>query len=122
MVTFSLLSSPLWADQAGHGDQDRIQYLISHIEGLKDAAFVRNGSSYGSRIAAYFLRKKWEANRDKIKTADDFIETIATKSSTTGKPYLIRFKDGKEIESGRYLHGVDSEHCRGSEAKGASGS
>ncbi len=112
MILLSFLTSSLRADRVIPGDQDRIRYLISHVEGMKEAAFVRNGSSYGSRIAAYFLRKKWEANQDKVRTAEDFIETIASKSSTTGKPYLIRFKNGQEIECGKYLHGVDTEHCR----------
>ena len=112
MIALSILSSPLWASQMVPVEQDRVQYLIGHIQSLKDAAFIRNGSTYGSRIAAYFLKKKWEANQDKIRTADDFIETVATKSSTTGMPYLIRFKNGKEVECGKYLHEVDTEHCR----------
>jgi hypothetical protein len=113
-IVLSVLALPLWASQMVPAEQDRVQYLISHIENMKDAAFVRNGSAYGSRIAAYFLKKKWEANQDKIRTADDFIETVATKSSTTGRPYLIRFKNGKEVECGRYLHEVDTEHGSGS--------
>jgi len=28
---------------------------------------------------------------------------VASTSSTTGRPYLIRFKDGNEIKSGDYL-------------------
>jgi hypothetical protein len=109
---------PLGADQRSPGEQERISYLINHVARMQDAAFVRNGVSYGARIAAYFLRKKWEANQDRVRTADDFIDIIATKSSTTGKAYLIRFKNGKEVESGKYLHDVDRDHCR-SEAKGA---
>jgi hypothetical protein len=81
----------------------KIEALIALVEGLADAKFVRNGIEYDAKTAGAFLRGKWDANKTKIKTAEDFIEQVATRSSTTGKPYLIRFKDGKEHESGEYL-------------------
>jgi hypothetical protein len=46
---------------------------------------------------------KWDANAAEIKTARDFIDKIASLSGTSGKPYLIRFKDGREITSREYL-------------------
>jgi hypothetical protein len=50
-----------------------------------------------------FLRGKWDANADDVKSARDFIERVASASGTSGKPYLIRFKDGREIRSREYL-------------------
>jgi len=67
---------------------------------LKDAKFIRNGSTYEVSSAARFLRGKWHANDDAVRSARDFIEKVA---STSGKPYLIRFKDGREIRSREYL-------------------
>jgi hypothetical protein len=84
-------------------EKQKIEALIKHVEGLKDAVFVRNGSEYSAKNAAKFLRGKWDSNKEKIKTAKDFIEKAASESSTSGKPYLIRFKDGKETKSGVYL-------------------
>lgn len=84
-------------------EKQKIEALIKHVEGLKDAVFVRNGSEYSAKNAAKFLRGKWDSNKAKIKTAKDFIEKAASESSTSGKPYLIRFKDGKETKSGAYL-------------------
>jgi hypothetical protein len=49
------------------------------------------------------MRDKWNAQKSKVKTAEDFIEYCASRSSVSGKPYLIRFKDGREIESGAFL-------------------
>lgn len=80
-----------------------IEGLIEHIANLPEAKFVRNGVEYDAKTAAKFLRGKWESNSSDIKTATDFIEKAASVSSTTGKPYLIRFKDGKETKSGEYL-------------------
>jgi Family of unknown function (DUF5329) len=84
-------------------EKAKIESLISHLENLKDATFVRNGSDYDAKSAAKFLRGKWQANDKEIKTAADFIAKAATLSSTTGKPYLIRFKDGKQVKCGEYL-------------------
>ena len=84
-------------------EKSRIEALISHIENLEDAKFIRNGSEHDSKNAAKFLRGKWEAKRKEIKTAEDFIDKAASVSGTTGKPYLIRFKDGREVKCGEYL-------------------
>jgi len=84
-------------------EKSRIEGLISHIENLKDAKFIRNGKNYDSKNAAKFLRGKWEANAKEIKTAEDFIEKAASVSGTTGKPYIIKFSDGHEAKCGEYL-------------------
>ena len=91
------------AADAPADETKKIEALIVHVEGLKDAKFVRNGIEYDAKTAGAFLRGKWDANKATIKTAADFIEQVATKSSTSGKPYLIRTKDGKEHKSGEYL-------------------
>ena len=85
-------------DEAG-----KIEALIQDVRDLKDATFIRNGSSYNSRSASIFLRRKWQANHSEVKTARDFIDKVASFSGTSGRPYLIRFKDGKEIHSRDFL-------------------
>jgi hypothetical protein len=91
------------ADELPAAEKAKIEALVKHIEGLKDAKFVRNDKEYDAASAAKFLRGKWSAHAASIKSAVDFIDKLASVSSTTGKPYLIRFKDGKEIKSGEYL-------------------
>jgi hypothetical protein len=104
LVLFLLLS-PLAAAADGKpaSESEKIEALIKHVEGLADAKFVRNGSEYDAKSAARFLRAKWDRQKDEIKTAAEFIEKVASMSSTSGKPYLIRFKDGTETKSGEYL-------------------
>ena len=92
----------------GIGDRDarethKIEALIQKIEALQDAKFVRNGSDYDSKTAAKFLRGKLKSHDKEIKTANDFIEKAASVSSTSGKPYVIRFKDGRKLNCGDYL-------------------
>jgi hypothetical protein len=83
-------------------EKGKIEALIAHLETLADAKFIRNGSDYDAAMAARFLRGKWNAKEDEIKTAKDFIAKSATASSS-GKPYLIRFKDGTENACSDYL-------------------
>lgn len=84
-------------------EKQKIDALIKHVEGLKDATFIRNNRDYNAKTAARFLRGKWDANEKHIKTATDFIEKAASVSSTTGKPYVIRFTDGREVKCAEYL-------------------
>jgi hypothetical protein len=94
---------PVRGQEKPVSEKQKIEALIKHVEGLKDAKFVRNGTEYDAKAAAAFLRGKWDANAAAIKTAKDFIEKAASVSSTTGRPYLIRLKGGKEMKSGDYL-------------------
>lgn len=84
-------------------EREKIESLIAAVESLKDATFIRNGKEYDCKTAADHMRAKWKWQGGDIKTARDFIRLVATKSSESGKPYLIRFKGGKEVESGKFL-------------------
>lgn len=91
------------ADTAPPIEKAKIEALISHIQGLENASFVRNGSAYSAANAAKFLRAKWERHEAEVKTAADFIAKVASASGTSGKEYKIRFNDGKETPCGEYL-------------------
>jgi len=83
-------------------EKGKIEALIAHVEGLQDAVFVRNGEEADSKKAAEFLRRKW-VTVSGVNTAKDFIDKVASISSHSAEPYLIRFKDGREVKSGEYL-------------------
>jgi len=91
------------AQSAPIPEKQKIEALIKQVSDLKDAKFVRNGWTYEPATAVRFLRGKWEANDAEVKTARDFIDKVASTSGTSGKPYLIRFKDGREIKSQEFL-------------------
>jgi uncharacterized protein DUF5329 len=91
------------AQNLSNSEKQKIETLIKQVADLKDAKFVRNGSAYNADSAATFLRRKWGANESEVKTARDFIDKVASFSGTSGKPYLIRFKDGGEIKSRDFL-------------------
>jgi hypothetical protein len=83
-------------------EKKKIEFLISSVENLKGAKFIRNGSEYDGKKAAEHLRMKLQ-NTLVVQTADDFIRLCASKSSITGKPYMIRLSDGRTIKSEEYF-------------------
>jgi Family of unknown function (DUF5329) len=55
--------------------------------------FIRNGAEHAPKAAADHLRSKWRSTSE-IKSAKDFIDKIASVSSTSGKPYEVKLPDG----------------------------
>jgi len=100
-----MLPAFLQAQTTPLGEKEKIESLIRLISQLKTAKFVRNGWTYSADTAATFLRMKWQANESAVKTARDFIDKVASMSGTSGRPYLIRQKDGTEINSREFLLG-----------------
>lgn len=84
-------------------EAQKIAYLIGSIETLKNAEFVRNGTSYDAKAAADHLRLKLRVAGSHVRSADDFIRYCASASSVSGKPYLIRFADGREVTAEIFL-------------------
>jgi len=95
-------------------EQEKIENLINAVEHLSEAAFIRNGKPYDAITAARFLRAKLRSREPDVRSANDFIEKIASFSSTTGKPYLIRFTDGREVSSAEFFraHLAEMEETR----------
>lgn len=84
-------------------EQARIDRLITFVESRNDMKFVRNGSDYSCEVAAKFMRRKMKAMGEHVTSAQQFIDQIASKSSTTGQPYMIRFADGRTMPSAQFL-------------------
>ncbi len=104
VIAALIFSSFVAADEKKKLTEDeKIEALIKHVEELKDAKFIRNGTEHDPSEAAQLMKYKWDNSKDDIKTAKDFIRIAATKSSSSGQPYLVKFKDGKEVKSADYL-------------------
>ena len=102
---FVVLAAPsfLYAQSLPAAEKQKIEALIKRVGDLKDARFIRNGSTYEVPSAVRFLRGKWNANAAEVKSARDFIDKVASTSSSSGTPYLIRFQDGRELNSREFL-------------------
>jgi hypothetical protein len=102
-VALSVCSAALRAADLPPAEGKQIEALIAAIERMTDATFIRNGRPYGAAGAAEFLRRKWRQRAADVGSADEFIEKVASFSSTTGQPYLIRFSDGRETPCSIFL-------------------
>jgi hypothetical protein len=102
-LALSVCSAALRAADLPPATEKQIEALIAAIERMADATFIRNGRLYGAAVAAEFLRRKWRHREANVGSADDFIEKVASFSSTTGQPYLIRFSDGRETPCAIFL-------------------
>jgi hypothetical protein len=77
-------------------EAQKIDKLIAYVE-VTEAKFVRNGAEYSGVDAAKHLRMKREKAGKKITTARQFIDYLASKSSMSGEPYLMKFKNGTTL-------------------------
>jgi len=79
-------------------EEQKIEKLIIYIE-KSEALFIRNGSEYPAKEAADHLRMKRKKAGNKVKTARDFIDLIASKSYMSGEAYKMKFKNGATINT-----------------------
>lgn len=90
---------PTTSTQPALTETKKIEALIKYVATLEGAVFIRNGSNHTPANAAQHMRSKWDASRNQIRTARQFIEQAASKSSLTGEEYRVRLKDGRTVSS-----------------------
>lgn len=84
--------------------QAEVTHLFAYLAG-SNCQFNRNGSWYPAPDAAAHLKKKYDYLADKgvISTSESFIELGASKSSVSGKPYLVKCGQAQPVESAPWL-------------------
>ena len=89
LCTFSLASALALAapSPAAKKEIGQLMDALSH----SDCRFQRNGSWYGATEARAHLQRKYDylLKKDKVDTAEQFIERAASQSSISGKAYRI---------------------------------
>ena len=98
LFVFSLCFFPLTAFASM---QEEINHLLNFIE-TSDCIFVRNGSRHDPKEAVKHIEKKYNYLKKRIKTTEDFIKGAATKSSLSGRTYMI-ICNGKEMKTADWL-------------------
>jgi len=81
--------------------EEEIRYLIQYI-GNSDCIFIRNGKDHDAVEAMKHLQKKYDYLKRQIRATEDFINTVASRSSMTGEPYRVRCS-GREILSAEWF-------------------
>jgi Family of unknown function (DUF5329) len=96
VVALVLLSMSAEQMFAAESLDESINYLLDYV-GKSDATFIRNGQTHTPQEAVNHIKAKYEHFKSEIKTPEDFIRLAASKSLLTGKPYLVRTPNGKEM-------------------------
>jgi hypothetical protein len=99
---FTLLLTAALAVALDPQTKAEIDELINYVQ-MSGVRFIRNGSEYSGAEGAQHLRDKLAKAGDHVKTTDDFITGIASKSYLSGKPYLVKFPDGHTQPTGEWL-------------------
>ena len=103
MVIGLMLSTVISADPP-LGAQAEISFLLTEVA-KSDCKFYRNGKWYDGKRAAAHLRDKYGSRLDARGTssAEEFIETVATRSSLSGKAYAIRCTGSTAVPSAMWF-------------------
>jgi hypothetical protein len=89
-----------------------IAHLLTFI-GQSNCEFYRNATWYTAAQAQAHMDEKRAllSSRDNIRTAEEFIEKVATKSAFTGLPYRVRCAGGEAVAVSGWL-GDELRHYR----------
>ncbi|MBT8364461.1 MAG: DUF5329 domain-containing protein [Deltaproteobacteria bacterium] len=79
-----------------------INYMLAFVEN-SDCTFIRNDKAHTAKEAVAHMQRKYDHFKDEIKTPEDFIRLAASKSLMSGRPYMVRTKDGKLMKSETWL-------------------
>ncbi|MDR2613164.1 MAG: DUF5329 family protein, partial [Deltaproteobacteria bacterium] len=96
------------------GESARIERFLTALGEREDLVFIRNGSEYGVDSAVSHLRRKLRGARERITTAEEFVDHVASVSSSSGRPYLVRRPGGKDEPAGPYFRELLEETDRAS--------
>lgn len=99
-----VLVATLLFSQALHADDQNpeIEHLLEAI-GSSGCVFIRNGSRHSAEKAEEHLGMKYRRGRRYAKSAEAFIENLATKSSMTRKLYMMECPGEEAEPSGEWL-------------------
>jgi hypothetical protein len=99
LISLALSNGQVWPAEPL---DESINYLLGYVAN-SHATFIRNGQTHTPEEAVNHIKAKYEHFKSEIKTPEDFIRLSASKSLLTGQPYLVRTKDGKEIQLSAWL-------------------
>jgi hypothetical protein len=105
VVTWSF-AIPLWAWSAPPPKQaqSEVIHLLNYLD-QSGCEFFRNGTWHDAHEAKNHLEMKYTylANKNLVRSADDFIARAATVSSVSGQAYQVRCNGGAAVSSADWL-------------------
>ncbi|MTH45934.1 YfeK family protein [Intestinirhabdus alba] len=108
VATALLMTFPAFARLNAH-EEARIGAMLEALAQQKTLIFIRNGTEHSSDEAVSHLRLKLSNTRNRINTAEQFIDKVASSSSITKKPYMVRIPGKSDEKAQPYLHALITE-------------
>ena len=81
---------------------NEVSHLLNYVKN-SNCTINRNGSEYKGEKALKHIEKKYNYFRDDIKSTEDFIEYSATKSTMSGKAYIVICPDKNPVKTQLWL-------------------
>jgi hypothetical protein len=101
VLTLVWFSGSIMAD-VSPATQLEIDHLLNFIRN-SSCIIDRNGKTYTAVKAISHIEKKYAYFEDEIETSEDFIDLSASKSTMSGKYYMVRCGDGEQIRTREWL-------------------
>jgi Family of unknown function (DUF5329) len=79
-------------------DREEVLHLLEFLRS-SGCAMERNGKRYDSEDAYSHVKRKYKYFRDKIETSEDFIEYCASKSTMSGRDYLVLCENAAAVRT-----------------------
>ncbi len=82
--------------------QNEIEHLLNYVENTQ-CKLERNGDLHSGKYGVKHIKRKYNYFKDKIDSAEKFIELSATKSTMSGKYYMIHCPGKKQQRTQGWL-------------------
>jgi hypothetical protein len=79
-----------------------IEHLLSFVK-TSPCEINRNGDLHKGNEAVSHIKKKYEYFKSDIKTSEQFIEYAATKSTFSGRHYMVKCGESKSFKTKTWL-------------------
>jgi len=86
----------------GYDMQSEINHLLAFLEN-PECQFERNGKLHTGKDTVDHVKKKYKYFKNKIDSTEKFIEYSATKSTLSGKYYMVLCKDSPKVKTQDWL-------------------
>ena len=85
-------------------EEEKITLLVGSVRNAPEGTrFIRNGKAHDAADAATHLERKYAKAQSRVATAEQFIQHVASASSTTGREYLVRHPDGNTVTAAAFF-------------------
>ena len=105
LVVLPILLQPARAESM----DDEIDFLLDAVA-TSGCTFIRNGREHDAEDARDHLQTKRRRGKRYFDSTEEFIERLASKSSMSGKPYMIRCGGADAVAARDWFTALLDEH------------